>query len=112
MRRLITACIGLLLGLASPLSWASAFSVVFINPGRSDEPFWRSVTRFMHPAAQQLGIELEVLYAQRDHLTMIELARQVTARRRKPNYLMIVNEKLAGGEMLKLAERAGIKTLV
>ncbi|QDZ29846.1 ABC transporter substrate-binding protein [Noviherbaspirillum sp. UKPF54] len=112
MRRQITACVGLLLGLASPLLWASAFSVVFINPGRSDEPFWRSVTRFMQPAAQQLGIELEVLYAERDHLKMIELVQQVTQRRRKPNYLMIVNEKLAGGEMLKLADRAGIKTLV
>lgn len=112
MRRQRFACLAIVLSVVSPLLWASTMSVVFINPGRSDEPFWRSVTRFMQPAARQLDIDLEVLYAQRDHLKMIDLTRQVTQRRKKPNYLMIVNEKLAGGEMLKLAERAGIKTLL
>jgi ABC-type sugar transport system substrate-binding protein len=103
---------GALLACVSPLLWAADFSVVFINPGRSEEPYWRSVTRFMQPAAQQLDIQLEVLYAERDHLKMIELAKQVTSRKQKPNYLMIVNEKLAGGEILKLAEQAGLKTLI
>lgn len=112
MRRCIVACLGTLLSLASPALWAAAFTVVFINPGRSDEPFWRSASRFAQPAAQQFGIKLEVLYAERDHLKMIELAREVAARAKKPDYLMLVNEKLAAGEMLKLAESAGIKTLM
>lgn len=112
MCRWIAVCCGAALSVVSPLIWAASFSVVFINPGRSDEPFWRSVTRFMQPAAQQLDIQLEVLYAERDHLKMIELAKQVTQRHSKPDYLMIVNEKLAGGEMLKLADQAGIKTLL
>lgn len=112
MRQWIATSLGIVLGLASPALWAAAFTVVFINPGRSEEPFWRSATRFAQPAAQQLGIKLEVLYAERDHLTMVELAREVTSRASKPTYLMLVNEKLAAGEMLKLAENAGIKTLM
>jgi ABC-type sugar transport system substrate-binding protein len=100
------------MGLLSPLACCASLDIVFVNPGRSDEPFWRSVSRFMQPAAQQLDIRLEVLYAERDHLQMIELVRQVTKRARKPDYLVIVNEKLAGGEMLKLAEQARIKTLL
>lgn len=112
MWRSIAACLGATLSLASPMLLAAGFSVVFINPGRSDEPFWRSATRFMQPAAQQLDIRLEVLYAERDHLKMIELVRQVAERPRKPDYLMIVNEKLAGAEMLKTADAAAIKTLV
>ncbi len=112
MCRWIAACLGAALTLASPLLWAAGFSAVFINPGRSDEPFWRSVTRFMQPAAQQLDIRLEVLYAERDHLKMIDLTRQVVERRDKPDYLMIVNEKLVGGEMLKLADKAGVRTLL
>lgn len=98
--------------LAGPAAWAATFNVVFINPGRSEEPYWRSVTRFMQPAAQQLDIGLEVLYAERDHLKMIELVKEVAARSKKPDYLLIVNEKLAAGEMLKLADAAGIKTLL
>jgi ABC-type sugar transport system substrate-binding protein len=100
------------MGLFSPLARCASLDVVFINPGRSDEPFWRSVSRFMQPAALQLDMRLEVLYAERDHLQMIELVRQVTKRAKKPDYLIIVNEKLAGGEMLKLAEQARIKTLI
>jgi ABC-type sugar transport system substrate-binding protein len=112
MCRWIAACLGAALSFASPMLWAAGFSVVFINPGKSDEPFWRSVTRFMQPAAQQLDIRLEVLYAERDHLKMIELARLVSSRGKKPDYLMIVNEKLSAGEMLKMADQAGIKTLL
>lgn len=112
MRRWIAASVGAMLSLASPALWAAAFSVVFINPGRSDEPFWRSASRFAQPAARQLGIRLEVLYAERDHLKMIDLVREVVSRAKKPEYLLIVNEKLAAGEMLKLAENAGIKTLM
>ncbi|WP_420475371.1 ABC transporter substrate-binding protein [Noviherbaspirillum sp. ST9] len=112
MRRWIAAGLGVVLSLAGPAVWAAAINVVFINPGRSDEPFWRSAARFAEPAAQQLGIELEVLYAERDHLKMIELVRKVTSRAKKPDYLMLVNEKLSAGEMLKLAEHAGIKSLI
>ena len=112
MRRRIAACLAAVLGIASPAVCAAAFTVVFINPGRSEEPFWRSATRFAQPAAQQLDIKLEVLYAERDHLKMIDLVRQVSAREKKPDYLLVANEKLAGGEMLTLAEKAGIKTLM
>ncbi|WP_170942194.1 ABC transporter substrate-binding protein [Noviherbaspirillum denitrificans] len=112
MHRWIAAGLGIVLTLASPALWAAAFHVVFINPGRSDEPFWRSATRFAQPAAEQLGIKLEVLYAERDHLKMIEMVREVCARPQRPDYLLLVNEKLAAGEMLKIAENAGVKSLV
>jgi len=112
VRRRFAACLGSVLVFASPALYAAAFSAVFINPGRSDEPFWRSVTRFMQPAAKQLDIDLEVLYAERDHLKMIELTKEAVARKKKPDYLLIVNEKLAAGEMLKMTEQAGIKTLM
>lgn len=112
MRRWIAASLGAALTLASPMLLAASLSVVFINPGRTDEPFWRSVVRFMLPAAQQLDVRLEVLHAERDHLKMIDLTKQICERSRKPDYLMIVNEKLAAGEMLKIADNAGIKTLV
>jgi ABC-type sugar transport system substrate-binding protein len=114
--RLAIACgialsLMLLSAALAPRAQAADFSVVFINPGKSEEPYWRSATRFMQPAAQQLNIDLEVLYAERDHLKMIELMKQVALRAKKPDYVILVNEKLAGGEMLKLAERTGIKAL-
>ncbi len=112
LRTVRSATLALVLLLSCAAATAASLHIVFINPGRADEPFWRSVTRFMQPAAQQLDIELEVLYADRDHVQMANLARAVTERREKPDYLILVNEKRAAGDMLKLAEKAGIKTML
>lgn len=91
---------------------AHAFTVAFINPGRANEPFWSSVATFMSAAADDLGIQLEVLYAERNHLRMLALAKEVAQRPRKPDYVIVVNEKLAAAEMLKTLDAAGIKTLL
>jgi len=101
-----------MLALMLPSIALASISVVFINPGNPDELFWRSVTRFMEPAASQLDIHLEVLYAERNHVKMVELMRQVAQREKKPDYVIIVNEKASGGVMLKLAEQAKIPTLL
>jgi ABC-type sugar transport system substrate-binding protein len=111
MKQLHTLLCGLALCLASPMLWAASFSVVFINPGSADEPYWRSVTRFMQPAAQQLDIDLEVIYTNRDQIKMMESVRQVSLRSKKPDYLLISNDKFAGGAMLRIANLAKIKTL-
>lgn len=93
-------------------STAWAFSVTFISPGHHDEAYWLSATRAMQAAAQQLDIQLEVLYAERDPLQMVNLTRAVSQRRHKPDYLLLVNEKLTGPAMLSLADQAGIPSFL
>ncbi|RTL47918.1 MAG: sugar ABC transporter substrate-binding protein [Rhodocyclaceae bacterium] len=108
MRRLFI----LLFLLLPHLAWSGEFSAVFINPGKSDEKYWVSVSRFMAAAAADLNIDLEVRYAERDHVRMIEHVEAVVRAAKKPDYLVIVNEKAAAPEMLRMADEAGIKTLV
>jgi len=72
------ACVhGLLLWLALLVPTAQATQVVFINPGRADEPFWRGYAQFMHAAARDLGLELQIVYAERDPQRLISAARQI-----------------------------------
>lgn len=87
-------------------------SVVFINPGKSDELFWASVSRFMEAAAEDLDVRIEVLYAGRDTTRMILLARQVAARAVRPDYVIAVNEKQVAVPMLKILDAVGIKTFL
>lgn len=87
---------------------AAAFTVTFISPGQQNEAFWLSAVRAMQAAAGQLDIQLEVLSAERDPVQMVKLVQAVTQRRHKPDYLLLVNEKLAGPAMLSLADQAGI----
>lgn len=93
------------LGLARPLRANRAPRVVFLNPGepveRGTGPQWRLTSRFMTLAAQALGLDLEVLYAERDHLLMLHQAEQVAQRGDAPDYIVLVNEKSAAPQMLE-----------
>lgn len=91
--------------------------VAFINPGFSDTTnptgeFWTSVSSFMKAAAEDLDIELEILYSDRNHMKMSRLARQVISRSTPPEYLIVVNEKLSAEQMVIDADQAGVKVLV
>ncbi|MDD0843997.1 ABC transporter substrate-binding protein [Pseudomonas sp. Gutcm_11s] len=88
---------------------AQATSVVFLNPGYSNERFWVNYSHYMQDAAGDLGLQLEVLYGERDANTMMRNARSVLERANKPDYLVFVNEQYLGPEILRLAEDSGIR---
>lgn len=90
---------------------ASAMQVVFISPGKSDEPFWMDAIEGLQHAATSLGVELEVLHAERDHLAQLSLARDVSRRPpgERPDYLLLSAEKQVLPGQLQIAEGAGIR---
>src|SRR5215831_14324613 len=116
----LKACLSLCLVLywAMPVSGQpNSFKVTFINPGISNvnDPtggYWVSASEFMMAVAEALHIDLEIIYAERDHVLMQKQAEEVAARPDHPDYLIVVNEKLAAGRMLEVADAAGIKTLL
>lgn len=90
----------------------AAQSVVFINPGRSDETFWRNAAEAMEGAARSLHMTLEVRYAERNPLQAIAIARDVAARAERPRFVVFVNENSVAPEILKALEAAGIDSFV
>ena len=70
--RALAACMALLLGVATG---AAAQRVTFINPGKSSEGYWVTVSQVMQQSARSLGMELEILYAERNRLMPITLAK-------------------------------------
>jgi len=97
---ILTFCVGMLGGIGN---WGHAenIHVTFLNPGSAkDIGVWHLVANFMQAAADDLNISLEVLYADRNHIKMINLAEKVANRPKSPDYIIMVNEKLAGKEML------------
>ncbi len=94
--------------------FSDGMEVVFLNPGKSDpsDPtggFWREVSSFMQAAADDLGIDLEIIYAERNHLLMGKEAAKVLSRENLPDYLIVVNEKLAAGKIIAHADKKGVK---
>jgi len=90
--------------------------VVFLNPGepveRGKGPHWRMTARFMAAAAKTFGMQLEVLYAERDHLLMLRQAESVARRSNPPDYVVMVNEKLAALQMLRMLAHTPAKVLL
>jgi ABC-type sugar transport system substrate-binding protein len=107
-RRLASLLCGLLI--TAP---ASAQSVVFIDPGKSDEVYWVTAARAMEAAARSLGMQLEVRYAERDHPRSMDIAREIAAlpASNRPDFAIVTNDYATGPELLRILDGAGIKTL-
>ncbi len=87
--------------LGTSCGYAKDLSVTFINPGSADDVgVWRMVSKFMRSAADDLNIDLEVLYSNRNHIRMIHLVEKLTKRSNAPDYVIMVNEKSVGKKML------------
>ena len=90
--------------------------VVFLNPGepveRGKGPHWRMTAQLMAAAASTFGMQLEVLFAERDHLLMLRQAESVAQRADPPDYVVIVNEKLTAPQMLQMLARTPAKVLL
>lgn len=84
--------------------------VIFVNPGKPDEVFWAMLTEVMKAAAGQLDIALEVDWASRDRIAMVDLG--VEAARRKPDYLVLVNEQRSAWAGLEEAAKLGVKVFM
>jgi ABC-type sugar transport system substrate-binding protein len=115
-RTALAAGTGLLCAAAGVGAQPAAPQVVFLNPGepveRGKGPHWRLTARFMGAAAKTFGMQLEVLYAERDHLLMLRQAESVSQRPHQPDYVVIVNEKLVAPLMLQMFRRSSAKVLL
>lgn len=91
---------------------AAALEVIFLNPGKPDERFWMMVSETMEAAAEDFGIQLEVVYAQRNRIRMVALGKEILQRPTPPDYLVLVNEEQAAEPILQAAAKGDSKVLL
>jgi ABC-type sugar transport system substrate-binding protein len=113
MARLLQTILLLTMAWCLPLS-AWSLSVVFINPGKTDEAYWLAAAQSMQVSAQSLGVDLEVQFAERNHLKAIELAKALVARPKdkRPDYAVFSNDYATGAELLRILDGSGIKSFM
>ncbi|MEX5351343.1 ABC transporter substrate-binding protein [Pseudomonas juntendi] len=102
-------CRGLCLSLPLAAASAQAASVVFLNPGYSNETFWVGYSRFMQAAADELGMDLQIEYSERRTDLALTQAKAVLAGPRRPDYLVLVNEQYLAPEIIRLSRGLGVK---
>lgn len=70
------------------------------------------VSQFMQAAADDLGFELDIRYAERNHFKMVDIAKEIAGKKSKPDFLLIVNENQLGPRLLEIAQEAGIQSFL
>lgn len=93
---------------------AAAQSVVFINPGKVDETYWASVSSTMHRAARSLGMQLRVIYAERERLEPIAIAQRLARLppEQRPQYVIFTNDYSVAPGVLRALEGSGIQAFL
>lgn len=111
MRRVVSVL--LVITMQMPAA-AWALSMTFVNPGKTTEPFWILAVEAMRQAASSLGVDLEILTAERDYLAQIHFVENLGQRPpdQRPDYLIIAAEKFTVQGQLEAAEHAGIPVLL
>ena len=93
---------------------AAAQSVVFINPGKSNEAYWVAASQAMEKAAHSLGMQLRIVYGERERLEPINIAKQLAAlpAHERPDYVIFSNEYNVAVSVLNALEGSGVKALM
>lgn len=111
--RLLTVLV-LICGMQLPCY--AAINVTFLVPDFKEDKFWGKMTSFMQAAANDLNIQLEVIYNTRrgntNRFYYQKTAEQVINRSTPPDYLIFVNLKDVGHRILQQAEVAKVKTFI
>ena len=89
-------------------------SVLFINPGKSDEAYWVASTEAMQKVADSLGMQFSVQYGQRERLEPLAMAQALALKpaSERPDYVIFSNEYSVGPAILKALDGTGIKVLM
>lgn len=95
----------------APAAWGGDIRVAFVNPNNPPE-FWQPVCTTMKAAAAELGIDVEIRDWNWSRDKAIAIARDFLAERPAPDYLIATNDKDVGGEIVKLADAAHVKTIL
>jgi ABC-type sugar transport system substrate-binding protein len=95
----------------APAAWSGDIRVGFINPNGPPE-FWLLVSATMRAAAAELGIAVDERHFDRSFDKAIALAREFLGELSPPDYLIATNDVGVGGEIIRLADAAGVPVIL
>lgn len=101
-----------LIGISCPYLQAkestSSFSVLLVNPSIPDDPFWNKVHYVAQQAANQLGIQLSMIYGDGNRFAQLEELKKYLDYRATPDYLILINYPGGAEQSLSLLSKYNI----
>ncbi|MEO4047684.1 ABC transporter substrate-binding protein [Pseudomonas sp. CAU 1711] len=82
--------------------------ILYYNSATPEDHWWHTTSEIMQAACDDLGLELEVVYVNRNHIGMLEHFESVINGSLRPDAVVFQSLKKNGVGMLKLAEQGKI----
>lgn len=86
--------------------------IVLISIAHETDVFWTGIHGLAREAAKDLNADFKILFANRDHLRAIEFAHELAQSTDKPDYVIVVGERLIASQSIPALCSAGIKVMV
>lgn len=81
------------------------FSVLFVNPSTSEEPFWGKVQQVLEVAAEQNNVDLEVIYGEGNRYVQLAELKKYLQYRTAPDFVMLMNYPGNAEQVMDLLEQ-------
>ncbi len=107
-------CLLLCLMMGSPLVPAAdtRLAVTLVNPDSPGNPFWDAVTRFAQEVAEDLAIDLTVVYGDANRFKTTERAVAALSGPTKPDTLLYIYQIGQGSTILSAAEERRVRSFI
>lgn len=93
-------------------SYSSTLKATFVNPSTPDNPFWSYVGEFMEEVANDLDIELKVIYGDNNWLSTRKKVVEHIHSEQKPDYILSMIQGRTTANILKACTMAGVKVFI
>lgn len=111
--RQILIVLSLLISLLfSSLSLASDLKINYVISRTTDDMFYGPVVRFMQSAANDLGVELNIIEAEDDHTTVDDKVRSDLELSSAADAVIVVSVKESGASILKVCQEYGVPLMI
>lgn len=86
--------------------------IVYYNSATPDDYWWRTSSEIMQAACDELGMDLNVVYVDRNQIKMVDAFKAVATGPDRPDAVVFQSLKQNGVNMLKVAEESKISAFI
>ena len=86
--------------------------IIFISVAGKTDVFWTNIHRLALAAAKDFNADLEIIYTNRNHIKALSIAKEISTRNNKPDYVIVVGEKLIASRSIPSLSSSGIKVFM
>jgi len=89
------------------------FANLYEKPDTTDNPFWSLTKQFIEASAEDLGVDLNIVHTNQNHIYLMEEAEKLLQNiNTRPQAILFHNYKFTGKKLLRLAEKYKVKSFV